>query len=127
MGLFQNKKVKLEKTISEGNQLFYIDYDRLKEPEEFLINLLLDFTEDKSGLLVLDTDYFYIKNSNTAESRINGLKSEFDKLGISYREVVIKKEEDYTIFGFKIQKQKKVNNYKIGLVVPRISLRLLRV
>jgi hypothetical protein len=123
MGLFQNKKIKLKKEISEGNSLFYIDYDRLKEPEEFLINLILDFTEDKNGLLVLDTDYFYIKNSNTAESRINCLKKEFDKLAICYREVVTKKEEDYAIMGLKIQKSKKVNNYKLGLAVTPDQLK----
>jgi hypothetical protein len=117
-------KLRIEKDIHKDNTSYYIDYGKRKDQEEWIINLLEDFAEDKSGLLVIDSDYFYYKNRN-AESITEEIKKELDQLGMHYREMITKKEADETILGIRMRNGKKVNCSKIGLAVTSQQLKSL--
>ncbi len=117
MGIFQGKKIKLDKVNKEGGNQYFIDYDKLKEPDGFLFGFMQNFIENKNSLFVIDTDNFYVKKQVQIENSINELKKELESQEIPYEEVIIKKDDDNKIFGVKLQSSKKVNSYKLGLAV----------
>ena len=122
MGIFQSKKIRLEKVNNEGRDLYFIDYYKMKEPEGFLINFIQDYSEKKNSLLVVDADNFYVKKHKEADNKINELKTLLDNNHILYKEVISKKEVDNKIFGIKVQNSIKVNTSKIGLTVTADQL-----
>ncbi len=123
MGLFQKKKLTLEKITREDTIQYFIDYHKIKELDRFLMDFIQDIIEDKNSFLVIDTDNFYDKKSSVKEKRITELKEDLDKQGIDYKEVITKKEADNKIFGLKIDKSEKVNHFQIGLAVTPDQLK----
>ena len=119
MGKIQSRKVKLEK-IKKGEVFqYFVDYDKLKEPEGFLQDFIAEFTEKKTCLCVIDSDNFYTRKSSDAENKITLLKKELESQELFYREIVTKKEPDNKIFGIKILNSGKVNSYRIGLTISQ--------
>lgn len=123
MGLFKTKNISLEKVVKEDTIQYFIDYHKIKDPDVFLLNFILEMAEDKNLLLVIDTNYFYEKSHLVSENKITELKKVLDDEGLAYRVVVTKKEAENKVFGIKIQKSEKINTYQIGLAVTQGQLR----
>ncbi len=123
MGIFQSKKIKLEKVNKEDGNQYFIDYYKVKESSGFLLDFMQDFIKNKNCLLVIDADNFYVKKHVEAENKINELKKILEDHEIPYEEVISKKEVDSKIFGIKISNSVKVNTYKIGLAVAPDQIR----
>ncbi|MGB8454597.1 MAG: hypothetical protein WCD89_19990 [Anaerocolumna sp.] len=123
MGMFPKKKLKLERIMREDIIQYFIDYHKIKEPGRFLMDFIQDIIENRNSFLVIDTDNFYDKNHSEKENKITDLKEDLNKQGISYKEVITKKEADNKILGIKIEKSAKVNHYQIGLSVAPDQLR----
>lgn len=114
MGLFHTKSIKLEKTESQGEVLYFIDYFKHKETDKLLETIMTEFTDQKRFLFALDTDSFYERKASAAEQKIDQLKQEFNNKKIPYKEVTLQKEGSITLLGMKIPGSK-VNNHKVGI------------
>ncbi len=117
MGKIQGKKIKLEKMKKGEVFQYFVDYDKLKEPDGFLQNFVMEFMERKTCLCVIDSENFYTRKNSDAENKITCLKKDLESLELPYSEIITKKEPDNRIFGIKILNSGKVNSYRIGLAV----------
>lgn len=123
MSLFQAKMIRIEKLVKDGRDQYFIDYNKLKDRDAFLADVIQVFAQDKNVLAVIDTDYSYDKNNSDTANRISGLKMELDKRGIPYRVVVTEKDSDKKLFGIKLQKPEKVNVYQLGFAAATEQLK----
>lgn len=117
MGIFQSKKIKLEILEKENGYQCIVDYDRHKNPNQFFIHFLTEFTDNKNCIFVIDSDNLYFRKNSDMEEKIAELKSYLEKQGVAYREIVTQKESENKILGIKMQSSVKVNSYKIAISV----------
>ena len=117
MGLFQAKKVTIEKIESGDGTEFLVDYFGVKDHDSFASEFVKDIVGQNNCLMLINTNFFYGRKKSAAENKIIGLKAEFDQRGFAYREIVTEKEDDNKIFGIKLQKGGMVNCYQVGLAV----------
>lgn len=117
MSKIQGKKIKLEKMKKGEVFQYFVDYDKLKEPDGFLMDFVKEFIGNKTCLCVIDSENFYTRKSSDAENKITWLKKELEDQELSYSEIITKKEADNRIFGIKISNSGKANSYRIGLIV----------
>lgn len=121
--MFQTNKIRIESKGKEGKKEYFIDYNKLVDFNEFLMDIITKFGEGKNILAVLDTEYSYDKNKPELEKRVNGIKKLLNHHGVTCRTVVTKKDSDRRIFGIKLQKPEKVNRYQLGLALTPEQLR----
>lgn len=117
MRFFRKNTVKIKKVKKEDTFQYYIDYNHHKEPDLLWSDILTAFTEEKSCLLVIDTDRLYDRNSPNTENRINMLRNNLVQRQIPWHQIVTKKESDLTVLGLKIQNQPKRNCYQVGVAI----------
>lgn len=119
MGLFQVKKVTIEKIDTETGTEFLIDYFGVKDHDSFVSEFVGDMINHNNCLMLINTNFFYGRKKNAIENKIIDLKAEFDQRGFTYREIVTEQEADNKIFGIRLQKGNMVNCYQIGLAVTK--------
>ncbi len=117
MGLFQGKKLKVEKAFKNESNQYYIDYDKLKNNQEFLTVLYKKLVGEHSCLFLIDSAMFYEKGEDKVQKLIQKVRDELKGKGIDFKELILKKEADNRVLGIKITAGEKVNHYQLGVPV----------
>lgn len=120
--MFRGKKIRIEHKEIEGLSQYFIDYNKIKEPVPFLIEVIQTIAANQSLLMVADTEFSYEKNGAVLEERITELKGVLDQQAVAYRVVVNKKDSDKKILGIRLQSTEKVNVYQLGFAVSANQL-----
>jgi len=119
MSLFKKNILKIKSVTDEDGVNFFINYFRLKELDDFKILLLKELMGRNNCLAIINTEMKYNKNSIDNKKVANELTDMFDKVGIKYKKIEVKKVQDRVIMGAVIKgnDKKDYKEYIIGFII----------
>jgi len=127
MGIFNKNKITIKKEIEENNTKIYVDYHKLKNPNEYKFSLIKDLIGENHSIMVIDTQLTYTDKGINIENKVKVLIEFLNEHSISYQKITTKSDNNFTMLGIpmKLNKTSKVSNYIIGFVVSSDDIKKL--
>lgn len=120
MGIFNNSKLKVK--IDSTNEVtnFNINYNKLKNIEEFKVSFLKNLLGNNLCLAIIDSKLQYKELNNSLEK----LKLSLEELRIPYEEKIIKEDESVKVLGIamKVSSSTKAKRWILGIIISPDSL-----
>ena len=118
MNFFKKNILKIKSQTDENGVNFYINYFRIKLVDDFKI-LLMKKLMNNNSLAIINTEMKYNKNNKENKKVADELTDLFDRIGIKYKKIEVKKVQDRVIMGAVIKgnDKKDYKEYIIGFVI----------
>lgn len=120
MGIFNNSKLKVK--IDSTNEVtnFNINYNKIKNIEEFKVSFFENLLGNNLCLAIIDSKLQYKELNNSLEK----LKLSLEELRIPYEEKIIKEDESVKVLGIamKVSSSTKVKRWILGIIISPDSL-----
>lgn len=119
MKFFSKNKLKIKSEFVDEKIRFYIDYNSIKDTQNFTAELLKEITDGDNCFAIIDTRLAYKEPKKDYNAILDKLIEEFEVFNIKYKKIVVKKESDIKIFGMpiKMDSTKKHKEYIIGFII----------
>ncbi|MFL0246385.1 hypothetical protein [Candidatus Clostridium stratigraminis] len=120
MGIFNNSKLKVKIDSKNEVTTFNINYNKLKNIEDFKVSFLKNLLGNNLCLAVIDSKLQYKELNNSLEN----LKLSLEELSIPYEEMIIKEDETVKVLGIamKVSSSTKAKRWIIGIIISPDSL-----
>lgn len=119
MGIFNNSKITIKKEIQNNETKIYVDYHKLKKPNDYKSRLIKDLIGENNCLVVIDTKLVYINKSKNVDNQVNVLMEFLDDNSINYRKMITKRDNNFSLLGvpIKMGNSPQKTDYIIGFVI----------
>lgn len=117
MSIFNTKKLKVKSELNGDKTVFYINYCKLKNSDEFVLNLLREISPKEQYLVAVDTRLMYKSKVNT-EDLLERLRKVLKEGSLKFKEINFEGDGRVSIFGTSIvmNDHKKPKETVIGIL-----------
>lgn len=124
MGLFGGSRIKLRKESQEGESIFFLDYNKLKQSSGLKSDVMKNLIGENRYLAVVDTTLSRTEERQYDEKVAEEFIRFFEEHKINYKTVVLKKDAQVSLLGFslKLNNKEKVKIYVIGFILSADQL-----
>lgn len=119
MQLFSNSKPKIKKEKSENRLKVSIDYFKLREDDNYKINLLKNVADLGLILTVLNTEFLYNKMNIEYAEVFKELVNKLNALNIRHIKLTTERKKAVTMLGLRLNKEKTYEDEVIGFMLSK--------